>query len=301
MLEESVQHDLLRRYVLGTLTKAEQEQVEKSCFADPVHMQQLWDVFDDVAERFLQTELPDAEAQQFAARLHGSPFLRERVTQLQSLLTVIASETTPTAVAPTTAALSLKAALPIKVRWPRFRPLQWGLVAAGLVLLIAGVLWRNPAPSEQVARRAEPLVTPTLSPLPAPSSKTPSPPHFTGSPTRKPALPALATFLLMHKTVREAGGVTPLPIAPSVHTLVLQLEVPAAPHPRYQVTVQTSDGRTQTYAEMRPQRQAEHWFISVRVPVADLGTEPFLLQIRKLSPPESPVLIATRTLQVEKQ
>ncbi|MFN7929516.1 MAG: hypothetical protein U0Y68_16535 [Blastocatellia bacterium] len=100
MSEASIQADLLRRYVLGTLDESEQARVEEAYFTDPARAQELWAVFDEVAERFLQRELSATEAQQFAARIHRAPRLFDRVLHLQSLLATLA----PPAITPVIAA-----------------------------------------------------------------------------------------------------------------------------------------------------------------------------------------------------
>jgi hypothetical protein len=300
MSEESIQNDRLLRYILGAMTDAEQEQVEEIYFADPTRAQELWAVFDDVAERFLHNELPTGKAQPFAARLHASPHLRARVTQLQTLLATLATPTPAPLVSP-----------PFWTRWlraPHQRRWQWGLAAATLLLLIAGALWWQRMPSEQIASRTKPtpVPTPSLSPPTPPLSTTPSvtpAPTATRTATPKPSPPALAlaTFFLTHQAVRDASSVTPLPITSQVRMLALHLEIPAPPHPRYQVTLQTANGQTQTWVDVRPQRRADQWFITARVPVTALDEAPFVVQMRGLSPPQAPVLVGTRTLQVERR
>ncbi len=291
MSEDAFQAELLHRYVLGTLDEAEQSRVEEAYFADPARVQELWAVFDEVAERFLQRELSPTETQQFAAHLHNTPQLFQRVLHLQSLLTTIAPPATPP-VAP--ASPSFWAPWRTVMRW------QWAVATTALLVMVASVLWwkRTPAAPVPVAVQSAPTPQPTASP-PLPSIS----PALAATPATKPPPPAaaLATFFLLNKTVRDPRDAMPLPIPPLTQTIELQLELPLPLHPRYQVMLQTEDGRTRTIPNLRPQRRQGRGVLMLRVPVATVAAAPFTLQVNGLPTPLAPVLVGTHRLQVQKQ
>lgn len=298
MSEESLQTNPLFRFVLGTVSEAEQQRIEEECFTDPVRQQELWAVFDEVAERFWQGDLPSAEAQQFAARLHASPLLAERANHLRALLAALAPPPAPPA---------SQAASSFWFGWPTLTWWQGGVAATALLLALLGIIWwqREPTKPELVVRQESPSPAPTAGFSPSPPSPSPSvaPTKSQVTPTTKPpaSTATLATFFLLSKTVRDSGNIVPLPVAPLTETLTLQMEVRKPLYPRYRVTVQSSDGVTRTIPNLRPQPHQGGWMLAIQVPVAAVATEPFTVQINGVSSSQESVLAGTHVLQVQKK
>jgi hypothetical protein len=301
MPEGFLQADPLFRYVLGELAEDEQARIEEECFVDPALQQELWAVFDDIAERFLQSELPEAEARKFAARLQASPHLRSRVANLQALLHAVAA---PPSVVPPARRL---AARPFRERWFTMPGWQWAGLGGGTMALALLVItlfgWNRPPSPETVVQRgdATPLPTRATTAMPSPKpvfgrSSTPG----QATPPRPPAN-TLATFFLLQEIVRDAGEALPLAVAPEVKTLELQLEVRSPLYPRYQVTVQTADGRRIRRPNLRAQQRRDLWIVTARFSVADLTAEKFTVQVAGLPLGQAPAVISTRMLHVEKK
>lgn len=298
MSEDSLHTNPLIRFVLGTASEAEQLRIEEECFTDPMRQQELWAVFDEVAEHFWQGDLPPAEAQQFAVRLQASPQLAERANHLRALLAAL-----PPPARPASQLASL-----FRFRWPTLTWWQGGVAATVLLFVILGIIgWqREPIKSELVVRQDAPTPPPTAGFSPAQPSLSPVPrvaakPQLTPTP-KPPASPAtLATFFLLNKTVRATGDIVTLPVAPLTQTLALQLEVRQPLYPRYRVTVQSSDGVPRTLPNLRPQSYQGGWVLTIQVPVAAVATEPFTVQINGVSSPQESVLMGTHVLQVQKK
>ena len=314
MQEDSLQTNPLFRYVLGDLTEAEQARIEEECFADPLRQQELWGVFDEVAERFLQDELAAEDARKFAARVQASPRLRERVENLHALLRTIESRTlaarTATS-APTIPAAKLPQA-PAWTNWFAVRP--WGWLAAGIVMLALGLLWWSQKPTSKVDEVA--TVQPT--PQPTISSPVPTATHSsTDSPTPKPTAHAtptatppragtgqavVATFFILQEITRDQSNAIQLTVAQQVEAIALQLEVRPPLYPLYQITMQTGAGSIlKTEPKVRPQRRAQMSFVTLHIPLAKLTEDTFTVQISGLTPGQEPKQIAARTFQVEKK
>lgn len=299
MSEDSLHTNPLIPFVLGTASEAEQLRIEEEYFTDPVRQQELWAVFDEVAERFWQGDLPSAEAQQFAARLRASPLLAERANHLRALLAALAPPPAPPA---------SQAASSFWFRWPTLTWWQGGVAATALLLALLGIIWwqREPIKSELVVRQDTPSPAPTAGFSPSPPALSPVPSVAAKSqvtPTTKPpaSTATLATFFLMSKTVRDSGNIVPLPVAPLTQTLSLQMEVRKPLYPRYRVTVQSSDGVTRTIPNLRPQPHQGGWMLAIQVPVAAVATEPFTVQINGVSSSQESVLAGTHVLQVQKK
>lgn len=304
MQDDKTPSELLRYYVLGALTEAEQARLEEECFSDPARQQELWAVFDEMAEQFLQGELAPTEAQKFAARLQASPLLRERVANLHALLHTVAARTPP----PTPPAQATRSSRWMNwFAWPAW---QAGLAATALLLAL-GVAWwsRNPASPVQEIAQAQPSGAPTSnsgSPAPtARASETPKPraePHGRPPAASHPASAQVATFFLLQEITRDQRAATPLTITKSVELLELQLEVRPPLYPDYQVIVQTAAGQTLATAQnLRPHRRDRMEFLTVRFPVAKLPEEALSVRISGLAPGQEPKLLGAHSLQVVKK
>ena len=299
MSEESLQPDLLCRFVLGTASEAEQLRVEEECFTDPAQQQHLWAVFDDVAERFLQGDLTPIEAQQFAARLHSSPLFYERAKHLQAILAIL----------PPSSAKSM--AQPAPSFWSRWKTLTWwqvGVPATALLLLLGGVVywkWSSLVPvsvAQQEAASPRPTATlvvplPTLSPTPGnpPPAQAPLPKKVS-----PPAI-AVATFFLLNNTMRDINSVVTLPITSQTQILALQLEISRPQYSQYRVTVQSADGHTRAFSNLRPSTVHRRWVLTVQVPVVFVNEQPFIVQIDSPSSSQDAVPTAVYILQVQRK
>lgn len=299
MPEESLHPELLLRFVLGTASESEQMRIEEACFTDPDRQQELWAVFDEVAERFWQGDLTPIETRQFALRLQASPLLYERAKQLQALLDAL----------PTTAAMPVVQTEPSF--WSRWRGLTWwqvGLPATALLLVMGSVIWwsRIPSAPVSIARQEPPSPRPTdnpAGPLPTLSTVPYSSPKPKVSPPMKssPPIATPTTFFLMQKTVRDMDTIIPLPITPRTQTLALQMEIRKPLYPRYQVTVQSSDGHLHTIPNLRPRLYQGQWLLTIQLSVATVTVEPFTVQIQGLPSQQEPILVGTHVLRVQRK
>ncbi len=77
MSNEPVEISTIRNYLLGDLPEAEKEKVEKSYFASPQEVDEVWAVFGEITEEYLSGALSEDESRRFERRLQAAPALRE--------------------------------------------------------------------------------------------------------------------------------------------------------------------------------------------------------------------------------
>src|SRR5689334_20890755 len=137
--EPDSQSELMRRYLLGALTEAEQVVLERQFFADGEMLDRVWATENELVDGYVRGRLPHAEREQFER--HYLPQHRERVAVAKELLRAadeVMNESA--AVLPASANSSTEsfgAKLLAALRTPRVAP----GAAAVVVLALLGGAW----------------------------------------------------------------------------------------------------------------------------------------------------------------
>src|SRR5690242_7522625 len=84
--EADGQSELMRRYLLGALTEAEQIALEQQFFADGELLDRVWATENELVDGYVRGRLPQTEREQFERHYLASPQHRERVAFAQTLL-----------------------------------------------------------------------------------------------------------------------------------------------------------------------------------------------------------------------
>jgi hypothetical protein len=78
--------NLIRRYLLGELTEADQAALEQELLIDRGKFDQVWDVENELVDSYARSEMSRADRERFEAHYLASPFHRERVAIAGSFL-----------------------------------------------------------------------------------------------------------------------------------------------------------------------------------------------------------------------
>ena len=274
---------LLVRYLVGACSEDEKARVEEQLFADDEVYGRLRLIEEELIERRLRGELPEAEREQFD-RAYAAPSRRERVLFAQALQRVLSDEQ-PNPAADVAAARDESP----KSWWSVFtRPGGFRLAFATMALLLvaAVVAWRWEASSlrsslqtaradnealrqqlEADKQRADALLKRTdelNEELGRERASRSSPP---GAPRG-----LIATFVLLPGRVRAGGAPTRIVIRPSMEDVRLQLDLESGvDYPNYRVELRNSESRVLWSQQMvRPTRTADGPSVVITVPTASL-------------------------------
>jgi hypothetical protein len=300
MQEDKFSQTQLRGYLFGQLPTEEQEQIEEAYFTDSALRQELWATFDELTEDFLHDELTATEAQQFATRLRDSPFLRARVENQKRL-----SHT-----------LEHRAQVPLQIvtqstsgsfaAWIAGPTIKWIGASIALIGLALSLYWLLAPTPQKIEPQVVQMQPSPASPAPtATPTQSPTPPLPKGSPSLKPSVTApvvVATFFLLQENFRDQVEAPRLTVLPQTEAIELQLEVRPPFYSRYQVEVQTATGETlSVHDNLTRRQQREVSFIRLRLPVAQLRTTNYVVNLSGHQSQHSLQPLPPRVFQLEKK
>jgi hypothetical protein len=136
-MKNDQRENLIRRYLLGELTEAEQTALEQELLIDRGRFDQVWAVENELVDSYVRGEMSRADRERFDAHYLASPLHRERVAIAESFL----------------AKIDPQGGEPVEVRekeavvpWHRGFPLSWSRPVFGVVLVMAlllafGMIW----------------------------------------------------------------------------------------------------------------------------------------------------------------
>ena len=268
----------IKDYLLGRFTAEEETRLEELYFADPELVGELWAIFAELGEQYLQGELAEPERAQFERRLQQSPALREMFQNEQALHRYAAEETAAQAPSRPTAAI------PPRSRWSewlRVRPFRLiALSAVVLLVAVAWLVWRArtipPSPSEQIAAVPAASVTasPTLQPAPV-ASPLPAATPAHDNPVN------VASFFLPPQSFRSAGDAPTLSIARQTQLVRLELQLMNSDAPSYSAVLLTDSFKPiREWKTALPQRSPSGDTVVLRVPVSLLTESNYIVKLR---------------------
>lgn len=94
VLPQLSQQDVVKRYLLGSLSEDERDRFEQQFFSDNALFEEVELAEDDLVDRYIRKELTDDDRQLFEQALSGSPRLYERVEFAKLFASKTASQTT---------------------------------------------------------------------------------------------------------------------------------------------------------------------------------------------------------------
>jgi cell division protein FtsB len=143
MSEDTNKNQIIRQYLLGSLSESETERLDELSFTDDEFAESLRAAENDLVDAYVHGEVRGAELERFNAFYLATPVRRERVKFARAFQAWSAQKEVGSAVAERSAPKAKRADLLSGVNiFGRPRPaLQWSLLATALVLLmVAGVL-----------------------------------------------------------------------------------------------------------------------------------------------------------------
>ena len=285
MSEDSINKQTGYNYLLGKLSQQQSEQFEAEYFAQPERSQEVWAIFDEMVERFVQRAMPADEAQAFAAQLQTKPFLRARAERLHTLYHFLAEPPVKKAAAMAPGPNSSTRnwfALPV-----------WGWCALVTSVLVLGLLSLLPLrregnrgteiaqvqPTAAISVAPQPIATATplaASPTPA-KAKTETSPHPSSS-------SSLTPFYILLEETRTQGQPKKLAITTQTQAIALHFEVVPPFQSAYRGTVRTDTGKVvRSFSALKINRHKGTAFITLRLAIAELSSAGFSVQLQAMT------------------
>lgn len=283
MIPEPIDDAVLERYVLGRLDEASRDGVEAWLLATP-DAPALVDAIElELAERYLDGDLPEPDRAGFARALRERPALAGRVALVEGLRARARAEAAPK---------PIPFVQPLRVR-ARWFQASWVPVslAAGLLVAAGLAAWlqveRTRLASELrdlQARSATPAV-----PAPAPMP----PAALTG---RTPVAAAVVAVTLSAGVTRSISATPIVSTTPDTELVRLELRVPAGTGPMRAVLVDgnLTERLTRGPLVAVPDGPATH--VTLDVPASAIPPDAYLITLRPASGRSSPTF--TYTFQV---
>ena len=129
--------NLIRKYLLGELTEADQAALEQELLIDRGKFDRVWAVENELVDSYVRGEMSRAERKRFESHYLASPLHRERVAIAESFLTNIDQ-----AVEETVEVSEKEPLVPWRRRFPLRSPrLVFGVVLIMALLLTFGLVW----------------------------------------------------------------------------------------------------------------------------------------------------------------
>ncbi len=291
MLEDTIKNNLLYCYLLGTLSEQQQEQIEEEYFSQPERRQELWAIFDEITERFLQRELDPQDAQKFALQLQTKPYLRARAERLQSLYHLLPATAQQDNV---TARLISERRNTSFTKWFAIPALRWGgLATCALLLGIGGYLLSRKAkdPVSEIVQ-VQPTVVTSNIPSVMPIAATPTAQSSVVLPIKPKTNPSpttlqrseVAAFYILQEGTRTSGEATKLAITEQTQILALHFEVQAPFQSSYNGLAKMSNGKAfKSFANLKVHQQNNLAFVTVQLAVTEISGASFTVQINNTS------------------
>ena len=288
------------RYLLGDLPEAEQAALEERCFSDSDTFDRMWETENRLVDGYVRDTLAAEDRDRFEAYYLASPVHQSRVASARHLISAANSQHS---------ALSTHHSSLIGPQhssesfWQRFRrmwqpsPALQAAMAAGLLLLVSGVVWlvveRTQLRSElanlrtenaarqnreqELARQIESRqsehdrLTAELEQLR--QQQSPSQPGASDSRPFRP--PSIFSFVLLPVSMRGSAGHV-MTVPPATDQVQLQLTIPQDDWTSYQVEIKTAEGAP---VWSQPQLKARAGNVSVNVPSSRLKFNDYILTL----------------------
>lgn len=310
MSDETNKISSIRNYLLGDTAESAAEEIEKWYFADGQRVDEVWAVFSEITEEYLNGELSENESRRFEQKLRSAPALREMFNNEKALYNHAARTASVTSRrAEVNNSIS-------NVGWrrparARFFNVSRLAVAGGLVLtaLIAwfalrtreGAISVSPEGSRQTAMKDQQppggMAQPSGDPQPSPPSgrdandkrSDPSSPSKESSPDQgRPPLRIdrsfIATFLLSRPRVREEQNDPTLEIPVQTGSVQLELELSNDGCAIYSAALYAESGEEiQRWQRLRARRDHSIPSVALRVPANALKNASYSIRLNCIS------------------
>jgi len=295
--------DLLIRYLLGELEKAERLQVAERSFCDDDVFDRLLEAENDLVDRYVAGHLTSAERQLFEKAAAERDSLRQKVAFAGALgAATCARDTTRVAA---------RRELPIRTDSGKRSDRQkfwYSLAAAASLLLVIGGLWiarrgqqasltaqrqvqdgqdvqdqsLNPAPPSpgSTALSMDAQTTPSLGNEPAAGSDRGSDRAGAARAEDNPAV-SVATFVLLPGSTRSAAEPRVLKVKSGVRSVRLQLQLDESEHyPAYAAVIRTLHGEpVLKRSSLRPSSLAFGKALTFELAARDLGSGQYEVEV----------------------
>jgi hypothetical protein len=310
MSDETNKISSIRKYLLGDMAESAAEEIEKWYFADGQRVDEVWAVFSEITEEYLNGELSGIESRRFEQRLRTAPALREIFNNEKALYNHAAR----------TASGTLRRAeiddSISNVGWRRSARAGFfnlsRLAVAGVLILTALIAWfalraregaisGSPEGSQQTTMKdqqspggmAQPSVDPQRSPqsgrdandkrsAPSPPSKDSSPDQ--GGPPFKIDQKVIATFLLSRPRVREEQNDPTLEIPVQPGSVQLELELSNDGCAIYSAALYAESGEEiQRWERLRTLRDHSIPRVALRVSANSLKNASYAIRLNCIS------------------
>lgn len=278
----------MSRYLLGQLSETEEAALEQAFFADDEMFERMWEVENDLVDRYVRGRLATDEREQFERHYLASPQHRRRVATARNLLD--AADQSASAPGTLEARPSFLQRLTERMR---FSPAWQFAMAAGMILLMAGGGWlllerarlQNTIAAMQAENKAQKIREQELAnQITAGTSqrdqlsvelerlrKQPTEPGQ--SPQPQPVL-RIFSFALSPIGVRgSAGQILALP--PDADQVQLQLTAPSGDWQSFQAGIRTAERKPVWSRQLKPRAGK----VMVRVPAAKLPFNDYILTL----------------------
>jgi len=289
--------NLIRRYLLGELSEAEQTAFEQELLADRGEFDQVWAIENSLIDSYVRDEMSRADRERFKSHYLASPLHRERVAIAELFLedidgtaeeSVVVRETEPV--------LSWRHRFLDSLRW---RPVLGAALAVTLLLTI-GAAWlfmertrltrrianvQNEARTERASLRQRELELAL--------QKQELEKEIAGERQRseqlkaeieqlrqrqQPTAPAFFSFLLTPAPMRGPNAPPPPTIPLGVGNARLLMELDGGDYTSYQIRLQTVEGREILRSQSgRVNLGKDRTFAELTVPAGKLATGDYIL------------------------
>jgi anti-sigma factor RsiW len=314
MEQTQLSEELIKRYLLGELPESEQAALEDDYFADKAKYNQICQMEDKLMDDYARGYLSQAERQRFERHFLATPRRQAHLNFAQALTQLLDQPAVATPALSPVAAQDAKAA-PLLRRlsatvsgWQSFlallrspRPtLGLAFVAAALVIVLGG-LWflnRNARVREQqVVTQRPPDATQQRAPTPDQQIIAQSVP----SPRSQPST---VFFALSLGAFRGSGSDQPPPLViPRGAELVrLQLKLTENVFPRYQVRLQTTEGKEVLNQQgLKARRTKSGDDLMLNIPAGKFSSGEYILALSGVSATGEVESLGKSILKVEKR
>jgi anti-sigma factor RsiW len=289
-MESSDQENLIVRYLLGELSEADADALEVRLLSEPDLAEEMQSVEYELIDRYVRNQMHEPERKRFESHYLSTPLHRERLATARGLLqaadeftlalparetyATVASErtswwrsmfATPAMAWSSGVAIALLGAMIVWLLFERGR-LQQQLQAQHL---------RAQSLESELAQQRSALATleqllaqrPAISPTPLPS------------PDATPNLPAFNQVfaLMLVPQLRGAGETTTITLTDSIKTVRLKAKIEPDEATRYQAELRTADGASVLQRRLNVTRRATQ--IELDVPATRLGNNDYVLTL----------------------
>jgi len=286
----------LIRYLLGTASSDEEQQLEERYFSDDKDFELLMAVEDDLIDAYVRGQLSGEDRQHFERRFFSSPQRRQRVMFAQTLLEKAAQRSH--AEAP--AVIERE-----KTSWWRVWPNSWritqpvmqGFVFAGFAFLavvgsvsimqtqrLRSQLAEVQTEGRNLRQQVDQQRTLAQQLNEALDQERIARGRLEQGPS-KTSPPAVASFILRPGSSRSSEDGRPLLIRPGTDVVQLQLDLAAIGNGQYRVAVRTADDQEVWSQDGLPARRtAGGSAVDVRLPANVVVSGDYVLTLRMVTP-----------------